>query len=244
MRHILVLIGILITNSVQSQSGTKINEAYSFITQNKIKLNAVTAPKGFKIYYNCDSMLFMKGNFGDTIKIWTPGIEGYEELEEFEKTMKNEKYGKTIFAKEVYSDGRIMVEYYHETQFIYRNDSLFEIKNIAEFPLSKNLVSFSDDAVNKEEFERIQDSIATEFKKSSVFVPKLIFTKSMFKGERKEIKLSKNVNFMGDTIILESKWKENDKVCYLIRIKNQEQSYAYAINELMEFIQWEGCYLK
>jgi len=47
------------------------------------------------------------------------------------------------------------------------------------------------------------------------------------------ITLSKDLNFEGDTIILENKWTENGKTCYLVRINNktddgQETSYAYA----------------
>ena len=45
------------------------NSVISYFKEQGIKLNTVSPPSGFKVYYNCDSLLFMRGNFGDTIKI-------------------------------------------------------------------------------------------------------------------------------------------------------------------------------
>lgn len=61
--------------------------------------------------------------------------------------------------------------------------------------------------------------------------------------------LSKKLNFEGDTIELESKWIENGKTCYVIRINNRTEdggktTYAYAIDENMRFIQCEGYTLR
>ena len=67
----------------------------------------------------------------------------------------------------------------------------------------------------------------------------------MFQKNKLKVKLSKKLNFQGDTIELERQWVENGKACYLVRINNkkdgEETSYAYAINEDMKFVSWEGC---
>jgi len=64
--------------------------------------------------------------------------------------------------------------------------------------------------------------------------------------KKKEVRLPRKLNFEGDTIMLENQWVENGKKCYTIRINNKtrndgETSYAYAVDEDMKFIQWQGC---
>ena len=68
----------------------------------------------------------------------------------------------------------------------------------------------------------------------------------MFKGHKKKKVLPKSVNFEGDTIILEQEWEADGHKCYLIRINNKmkdgtETTYAYAINDQIRFVWWEGC---
>jgi hypothetical protein len=67
----------------------------------------------------------------------------------------------------------------------------------------------------------------------------------MFQKNKLKVKLSKKVNFLEDTIELERQWTENGKACYLVRINNKEDgeetSYAYAINQDIKFVSWEGC---
>jgi len=62
---------------------------------------------------------------------------------------------------------------------------------------------------------------------------------------KKKVKLSRKVNYEQDEIVLEREWVENNKKCYVIRINNrfgkEETSYAYAINEDIKFVWWEGC---
>ncbi len=63
--------------------------------------------------------------------------------------------------------------------------------------------------------------------------------------ESKKVKLPKKLNFAGDTLELEKQWTENGKACYVIRINNtyegNKTAYAYAIDQDMRFIYWEGC---
>lgn len=209
-------------------------------------------PPGFKVYYNCDSLLFMRGNFGDTIKIWTSGSDSYQSLIQFKDIIKNQSFGITQFVKSIDNDGRIYVSTYHQTEFIYRNDSLFEMGN-SNPPASEPLTQLFDQyffkkQIDKNTYEARLDSLHEIEEKQAVYTPKLIFSEKMFQN-KKEVTPSKKLNFEGDTIELENKWTENGKTCYLIRINNktkdgEKTTYAYAIDENVRFIQWEGCTVK
>lgn len=234
----------LVTTFAQDSS---FKATQKFILRRNIKLNYLPAPKGFTRYYNCDSMLFLRGDFADTIRIWTPGVEWAYDLNRFKEFTTKPEYGKTAFAKSILSDGRIMVSSYHETIFIYRNDSLYEVNNITELPpeyialIRRRMIGTIEDSV----FERKMRDIISLHDSISVFVPKLIFCKKMFAPGRKKVRLSKKVNFERDEIFLEKEWIEDFKKCYLVRINNieggQKTTYAYAINEDMKFIWWQGC---
>lgn len=242
------LILFLVTASVlYAQNSLKHDSAIRFLEDQRIKLNSVTPPAGFTVYYNCDSLLFMKGVFGDTIKIWTTVTDWYQDLKEFKDIIKNESFGKTQFVKDVDHDGRFYVSTYHQTEFIYRNDSLFEIGNSNPAPSGPIMELFSDyfsEKIDKKVYKRRLDSLHQIGEKLAVYTPKLIFAKNMFQQTNK-LKLPKEVNFQEDTIELERQWSQNGKTCYLVRIKNkldgQETTYAYAINQDMKFVFWEGC---
>jgi hypothetical protein len=234
-------------NILYAQSSLKLDSTINFIKEKGIKLNTVTPPPGFNVYYNCDSLLFMKGTFGDTIKIWTSSMDWYQDLEEFKDILKNERFGVTQFVKSIDNEGRIFVSSYHQTEFISRNDSLFEIGNsnpTPSEPLSKLFSDVLTQKIDKETYKTRLDSLHQIEERQAVYTPKLIFTKKMFQKSKK-IKLTKKMNFQGDTIELERQWVENGKTCYLVRINNkedgQETSYAYAINQDMKFVFWEGC---
>jgi hypothetical protein len=234
-------------NLLYGQNTLKFDSVINFITEKGIKLNAVTPPAGFTVHYNCDSLLFMKGIFGDTIKIWTSIMDWYQDVEEFKEILKNESFGVTQFVKSIDNDGRIYVSSYHQTEFIFRKDSLFEIGNsnpTPSEPLTKLFSDFFSQKIDEETYEIRLDSLNQIKEKQAVYTPKLIFAKRMFQKSKK-IKLSKKLNFQGDTIELERQWVENGKTCYLVRINNkedgQETSYAYAINQDMKFVFWEGC---
>ena len=234
-------------NVLYAQNSVKLDSAINFIKGQGIKLNTVTPPAGFKVYYNCDSLLFMKGIFRDTIKIWTPAMDWYQDLEEFKDVIKNESFGMTQFVKSIDDDGRIYVSSYHQTEFIYRNDSLFEIGNsnpTSSEPLTKLFSDYLGQKIDKETYESRLDSLHKIEEKQAGYTPKLIFSKKMFQ-KAKKVKLTKKLNYQEDTIELEKQWIQNGKTCYLVRINNkeegQETSYAYAINQDMNFVFWEGC---
>jgi hypothetical protein len=217
------------------------------LDSNHIVLNTLTPPYGYSVYYNCDSMLFIRGDFSDTIKIWTVGLEWAYTLSQFKDLTLTPSYRKNVFAKSLMSDGRILVDTYTETQFIFRNDSLYQIEDTVSLPQEyfdltvKNTLGLIPDAVVKP----LKDSIESLYKDRHIYVPKLIFTKGMFKPGKTKVKLSKKVNYMQDEIELESQWIEGQKKCYVIRINNrfkgEKTSYAYAIDEDLKFIWWQGC---
>lgn len=252
MKFRLLISSLLTPLLLYSQNSTKFDSTTNFLQQQGINLNTVIPPSGFNVYYNCDSLLFMRGNFGDTIKIWTSASDWYQDLEQFKEIIKNESFGKTQFVKSVDEEGRIFVSTYHQTEFIYRNDSLFEIGNSNPTP-SEPFDQLFDQyfikrEIDKKTYEARLDSLHEIDKKLAVYTPKLIFTKKMFQNKNK-VTLSRKLNFEGDTIELETKWTEKGLTCYVIRINNktedgEETTYAYAIDENLRFIQWEGCNLK
>lgn len=232
-----------------AQRNANVDSTINFLRERGIKLNAVTPPSGFNIYYNCDSLLFMRGNFGDTIKIWTSNSDFYQSLNQFKDVIKNQNFGITQFVKSIDDEGRIYVSTYHQTEFIYRNDSLFEIGNSNPTPSEPVTQLFNQyfftRQIDKKTYEARLDSLHEIEQKQAVYIPKLIFTKKMFRNKKK-VSPSKKLNFEGDTIELEREWVENGKICYLVRISNKTEdgektTYAYAIDENMRFILWEGC---
>ena len=248
MKIPLIVLSVLVSTYLYSQDISKFDSTTAFIKEKGIKLNSVTPPSGFNVYYNCDSLLFMRGNFGDPIRIWTSGGDWFQNLEQFKDIIKNKEFGITQFAKSVDYDGRIYVSTYRQTEFIYRNDSLFEIENPNPTP-SDPLTQLFDqyffkNQIDKQTYEHRLDSLNKIEEQQAVYTPKLIFTKTMFQ-KTKKIKLSKKLNFKRDTIELEGQWIENGKTCYAVRINNKEDgeetSYAYAISQDMKFVLWEGC---
>jgi len=242
------LLALLLWANCLYAQNLKYDSAINFIKANGIKLNTVTPPTGFSVYYNCDSLLFMKGIFGDTIKIWTPGTDWYNEIENVKDLLHSKSFGVTQFVKSIDGDGRLYVSTYHQTVFIYRNDSLFEIGNSNPTPSGPVSKLFSDyffkKNIDKATYEARLDSLHQIEEKQAVYTPKLIFTKSMFK-KNKKVKLSKKINYDGDEIELEKEWVQDGRSCYIVRINNKEDgektTYAYAINQDMKFVFWEGC---
>ena len=247
MKSHLLAVFLFITIASLAQDSVGYVTTSSYFKSNNIRLNALNPPKGFITYYNCDSMLFLRGNFGDTIKIWTPGVEWGHSLEQFKDVMNEPHYGKTLFPKSILPDGRILVANYMETTFLLRNDSLFQIEDTVSKP--KEYYSMMVDHVlgriDDSTFTRKRDSIDLLYKDRHAYVPKLIFAKNMFQSGKKKVKLSPKFNYEQDEIELERQWSENGKRCYLVRInnrfENERTSYAYAINEEFKFVWWEGC---
>src|SRR5574343_759807 len=208
-----LILSLVTANVLYAQNSLKLDSAINFIKVHGIKLNTVTPPAGFKVYYNCDSLLFLKGSFGDTIKIWTSAMDWYQDLEEFKEIIKNESFGKTQFVKSIGNDGRIYVSSYHQTELIYRNDSLFEIRNsnpTSSETLTKLFSDYFGQKIDKQSYESRLDSLHQIEEKQAVYTPKLIFTKKMFQ-KTKKVKLPKKLNYQGDTIELERQWIQNGK---------------------------------
>lgn len=247
MKIPLFIVSLLFCFKLFAQDDIEFNSTWKYFDSNHIILNVLAPPPGYSAYYNCDSMLFVRGDFSDTIKIWTPGLEWAYTLKQFKELITTTSYGKNVFAKSIMSDGRILVDTYMETQFIFRNDSLYQIEDTVSKPqeyfdlIVKNMLGQIEDSV----FRNKKDSIELIYKDRHAYVPKLIFAKDMFKSGKKKIKLTKKVNFKQDEIELENQWVEKQKKCYVIRINNrfegEETTYAYAINEDMKFIWWQGC---
>lgn len=67
----------------------------------------------------------------------------------------------------------------------------------------------------------------------------------MFNNGRKKVKLATKYNYEKDEIEIEKEWVEGGKKCFLLRINNwfekTKTTYAYALNEDMKFVWWEGC---
>jgi hypothetical protein len=247
MRAITIIIALLTFTKILSQDNSDLPTTWNYFKEKNIPLNTLEVPKGYAVSYNCDSMLFVRGDFSDTIKIWTPGFEWTYNLEQFKEVSNKPDYGKTFFAKSILPDGRIVVDSYTETMFIFRRDSLFEVEDTISKPSEyfTMLVDHMFGKIDEVTFKRKKDSIDLLYNERHVYVPKLIFAKHMFQGGKKKIKLSRKVNYAEDEIELEQEWEENQKKCYVVRINNrsgkEKTSYAYIINEDIKFIRWEGC---
>lgn len=222
---------------------------HKYIHDRGIRLNTLQAPAGYTVYYNCDSLLFVRGNFGDTIKIWTPGMQWAYTLETFKEVEKNSEFGRSVFANTILSDGRILVDSYRETRFVYRRDSLYEIADTFSKPVEYTtmIVDRTMGKIDDARFKQMKDSLDRIYAGQHTYAAKLIFTTTLFSQGKTKIKLSKKLNFEEDEIVLERTWRENNKTCYLVRMNNhfgkEKTSYAYAFNEDMRFVWWEGCQL-
>jgi hypothetical protein len=243
----ITIAALFLSGTLHSQDSISYAFTYNYFQSNNIALNSLQPPSGYVVSYNCDSMLFVRGNFSDSIKIWTPGVEWVYTLHQFQEMKKDPRYGNSVLAKSILPDGRIYVATYMETIFIFRNDSLFEIEDTASWPAEyfEMMVDRTMGKVDDSTFKRKMDSIDLLYRDRHVYVSKLIFSKNMFLNGKKKVRLSRKVNYEQDEIELERQWIENNKKCYVVRINNKDgkekTSYAYAINEDLKFIWWEGC---
>jgi hypothetical protein len=122
---------------------------------------------------------------------------------------------------------------------------LYEIENsnpTPSEPLTKLFSSYLQNQIDDATYKTQFDSLRSIEEKQAVYTPKLIFAKKMFQNKKK-VKPSRKLNFEGDTLELERMWTENGKTCYVVRINNKTEntSYAYAIDQDMRFVIWQGC---
>lgn len=238
---------LLLSTSSFAQDNSAWIATHKYVRDRSIQLNTLQVPAGYTVYYNCDSLLFVRGNFGDTIKIWTLGMQWAHTLGAFKEVKKNPEFGRSVFIKSVLSDGRILVDFYRETMFIHRRDSLYELVDTSSKPaeyttmIVDRTMGFIDDA----RFKQMKDSLDSIYAGKHTYSAKLIFTATLFSRGKPKVKLSKTLNFEEDEIILERTWKEDNKTCYLIRINNYfgKEKTSYAFNEDMKFVWWEDCQL-
>ena len=247
MKTLIVIIFLLISGCAFSQDDSDYISSRNYFRVNKLKLNKVDPPTGYNLYYNCDSVLFVRGDFSDTIKIWTPGIEWVHTLAQFKEIIIKPEYGKTVFAKSIMEDGSILVVNNWETIFVFRNDSLYEVADTVSKPEEyfSMMVDHMLGKIDETVYRNKKDSIDLLYNDRHAYVSKLIFSRNMFKRGTNKVRLPSKVNYLENEIELEREWVENGKKCYLIRIFNRagngKSSYAYAINEDIKFIWWEGC---
>jgi len=97
-----------------------------FLHDNNMRLKELNLD-GFRLHQNCDSALFLKRTHNDTTKIWTARTLSWYELDELTENIKNEKFGRTQYINSVGDDGRVELVDMHETTFVRRNDSLYQM---------------------------------------------------------------------------------------------------------------------
>jgi len=165
---------LLLSDRIFSQESTDLTSTWNYFKTNRVVLNSLEPPEGYIVSYNCDSMLFVRGDFSDTIKIWTPGVEWAYTLRQFGELTVRPEYGKTVFAKSIFSDGRILVASYMETVFVFRNDSLYEIEDTVSMPSEyfsltvDHVLGKIDDTI----FKQKKDSIELLHKDRHAFISK------------------------------------------------------------------------
>ena len=122
---IVILIGSGSCKRNDSHSDKK-SRALQFLQDNNLGLKELKLG-GFKLHLNCDSALFLKGAFGDTTKIWTASTLSWYELDELTEHINKDKFGKSQYINSVGEDGRVEVVNMHETTFVKRNDSIYQM---------------------------------------------------------------------------------------------------------------------
>ena len=128
----------------------KKSQALKFLVDNNLGLKNLKL-EGFKLHINCDSVLFLKRTFGDTTKIWTTSMLSWYELDELKENITKEKYGRTQYINSVGADGRVELIDMHETTFVKRNDSLYQMSRF----IKPKLIFHPDMFSNGQESVRI-----------------------------------------------------------------------------------------
>jgi hypothetical protein len=247
MRYITFALLIYVSTAFCQSRNTQ-QKLEEYIHRNHISLNKPSKLlKGYKLYYNCDSMAFMKKVDKNKIFIMTPASSTPMTLEEFIPETKRKDFGQYEFPTSFEDDGRIDVVDYQITTFLFRNDSLYELNAVTDFPgrefdsLLNIYVSHKIDSI---EFDKETKALNKRYKKQLVSKFKLIFHPSMF-NNNDTIALDESVNFRKSTIILQKKWKAKDKTCYNILIKENwhgmDLEYSYSFDQDIRFVLWEGC---
>jgi len=128
----------------------KKSQTLQFLRDNHLGLKELKL-EGFKLRMNCDSALFLKATFDDTTKIWTASMLSWYELDELKENIDEEKFGRTQYINSVGDDGRVELVDMHETTFVKRNDSLFQMSRF----IKPKLIFHPDMFSNGQESVRI-----------------------------------------------------------------------------------------
>jgi hypothetical protein len=109
----------------------KKSQALQFLQDNHLGLKELKLD-GFKLHLNCDSALFLKGAFDDTTKIWTASTLSRYELDELPEHINKDRFGKSQYINSVGQDGRVELVNMHETTFVKRNDSIYQMSQFIQ----------------------------------------------------------------------------------------------------------------
>jgi hypothetical protein len=123
---VLTIVTVIGFSSCRQTPVDKKYQALQFLRDNNLGLKDLKLER-FKLHLNCDSALFLKGTFDDTTKIWTASTLSWYELDELKENIDKEKFGRTQYINSVGDDGRVELVDMHETTFVKRNDSLYQM---------------------------------------------------------------------------------------------------------------------
>jgi hypothetical protein len=121
---IVILIGFC--SCGRKDSADKRSLTLQFLHDNNMPLKKLKLD-GFRLHLNCDSALLLKRTYDDTTKIWTASTLSWYELDELTENIKKEQFGRTQYINSVGDDGRVELVDMHETTFVKRNDSLYQM---------------------------------------------------------------------------------------------------------------------
>jgi len=126
-RVFLLLIVLTITSlGGFTQNNDRKIKAEKFLKSKNLKIKNLDHT-GFELHFNCDSIPFLKQTAGDSTKIWTAMIISWYEQDELIRKIENNKFGRTQYINSIGEDGRFELVDMHETIFISRNDSLYQM---------------------------------------------------------------------------------------------------------------------
>ncbi len=228
-----------------SQINSERKAIQKFLDSLHIKINRPIPPPGFKIYYGCDSTVFMKKMKGDSISIMKAGQEADMDMAWLRDELRQPDFNQLEFPRAWTDDGRIIVTRYNETKFLFRHDSLFEgdsDNDVNIDSVSMLVKDFTENKLDSTKFNELVKQMYDRHEKG--FRYKFIFNKNMF-SKTTTVKVDSKLNFREDTITLMNKKKEKGTTIYMIKIeehqKQMDLSYTYSFNDKMEFVFWEKC---
>ena len=216
-----------------------------------MKLNQPAVPKGYTLYYDCDSLAFFKRISGDSIIFLTPGSEmplsysGEKSIESFPSYLSTRKNFPPSFPNKFLNDGRINIIDYSQTLFLYRHDSLFIQEENNEKFIDKMFKLMGKYLKGKIDSLTMTNKIAEAHERyKPIKIICYIFNKNMFVTSNiYNIKHPADPTYAKTT--LEKTWTKNGVKCYSVLLegnyKGTPTAVRYSFDEHMKFFKWEGC---